>query len=153
MFHSDSQQTGPHYERFETAFLQSSFNSEHSAGFLPPTNGVFCCFFSSSLFFLVLEQFVEKYKNKNKSMQLVIEELINVLHSWVTQIYIYIFMQRHIEEIQKYLCGQNKVSQQDTGVIFPSIFFSLLPCYDVFLMYFSNFPVFFFFDLSKNTMA
>lgn len=103
-------------------------------------------------FFLVFEQFVEKYKNKDKSMQLVIEKLSNVLHSWVTQIYIYIFMQRHIEEIQKYLCGENKFSQQDTGVIFPSIFFSLLPCYDVFLMYLSHFPVFFF-DPSKNTMA
>lgn len=45
-------------------------------------------------------------------MQLVIEALINVLHICVTQIYIYIFIQRRIEEIQKYLCGENKFSQQ-----------------------------------------
>lgn len=76
-------------------------------------------------------------------MQLVIEALINVLHSCVTQIYIYIFIQRQIEEIQKYFCGANKFSQQDTDVFFLSIFFSLLPCYDVFfLIYLSPFSVF-----------
>lgn len=86
-------------------------------------------------------------------MQLVIEALINVLHSCVTQIYIYIFIQRQIEEIQKYFCGANKFSQQDTDVFFLSIFFlpvALLRCFfpHLFISFLG-----FFFDPSKNTMA
>lgn len=79
-------------------------------------------------------------------MQLVIEALINVLHRCVTQIFIYIFIKRQIEEIQKYLCGANKFSQQDPGVSL----LSLLPCYDVSLIYLSPFSVYSLIPLKHN---
>lgn len=66
-------------------------------------------------------------------MQLVIEALVNVLYSRVTQISIYIFIQGQIEEIQKYLYGKNTFCQQDSDIFSLFIFF---PCCPV-MMFFS----------------
>lgn len=65
--------------------------------------------------------------HKKNNTQLVIEALVNVLHRRMTQIYIYIFIQGQIEEIQKFFCGNNKFSQQDSDIFSLSIFSPCCP--------------------------